>query len=109
MHRLLLVVALLIPFASGTPAMACIKGASPEAIDDALAASEKRLSAAEIVKVKELRQQTSQFLRNGNYLEAKSAGSQAMAIMGMTFMRKGPPSRGCGSGEWVRKDQTSNE
>src|SRR5262245_214494 len=101
----LVTAALVIASATSTPAVACMRIASPGAITAALEASEGRFSAADIAKVKELRQQTSQFLDLRQYSEAQSAQDQAMKIMGMTFISKGPPARGCGSGEWVRKGE----
>jgi hypothetical protein len=99
------IAALLLASATSSSALACESIPSPDEIDTVLATTEARLSAEDIGKVRDLRQQTSEFLKFRRYLDAQHAYREAMRIMRMTYVTKGPPSRGCGGGEWVRKEE----
>lgn len=85
------------------PAHACMRFASPGAIDLVLGESAAALTPVQIETVKALRDQVADLLAKRDHAGARSAENRAMDIMGRTYETKGPPTRGCQSGEWVRK------
>ena len=99
MRRLLLVTAL--GMVVGTPALACMRMASPAGIDAALA--QATLSDHDIIRVKDLRSKTAELMSRREYSAAAEA--QAMAIMGLKLQASGQPTRGACGGTWVRKKQ----
>ena len=102
------ITAIVLAIVMSTPAVACRSKPPPGDIEAALAESAGRLSAQDIAKIRDLRQQASQLQKEGKYDEARSVNYQAMHIMGMTFVSKGSPTRGCGGGgQWLRKDDAS--
>jgi hypothetical protein len=99
--RLLFLVAVLVAIVAA-PALACMRMASPAAIDAALA--QATLSEGDAMRVRDLRSKTAELMARREYSAAAGAEAQAMAIMGLTFQPSGQPTRGsCGSGTWVRK------
>jgi hypothetical protein len=98
MRRLLPVTAL--AMVVGTPALACMRLASPASIDAALA--QATLSDHDVIRVKDLRSRTAELMSRREYSAAASAEAQAMAIMGLKLQASGQPT--CG-GTWVRKEQ----
>ena len=101
MRSLLIVTAL--GMIIGTPALACMRMASPAGIDAALA--QATLSEGDTIRVKDLRSKTSESMARRDYSAAAHAEREAMAIMGLEFQSSGPPSRGGCSGTWVRKER----
>ncbi len=85
------------------PAHACMRFASPGAIDLVLGDSAASLTPVQIETVKALRAEVADLLAKRDHVGARSAESRAMDIMGRTYEIKGAPTRGCQSGEWVRK------
>jgi hypothetical protein len=93
---------------SAGSALACRSLPPQGDIDAALVDSQARLSPADIAKVQALREQATQFKKDGKYEEARHANYQAMHLMGMTFVSNGPPTRNCGGGgQWLRSDPES--
>jgi hypothetical protein len=102
MRRLLLVTAFGV--AVGTPALACMRMASPAGIDAALA--QATVSDRDAIRVKDLRSKTAELMSRREYSAAAKTEAQAMAIMGLELRASGTPTRGaCGGGTWVRKEQ----
>ena len=101
MRRLLLVTAL--GMVVGTPALACMRMASPGGIDAALA--QATLSDHDIIRVKDLRSKTAELMSRREYSAAANTEAQTMAIMGLKLQATGSPTRGACGGTWVRKEQ----
>jgi hypothetical protein len=101
MRRLLLATAL--GMVVGTPALACMRMASPAGIDAVLA--QATLSDHDAIRVKDLRSKTAELMSRREYSAAASTEAQAMAIVGLVLRASGSPTRGGCGGTWVRKGQ----